>query len=343
VATRLVVAKANGDGCGVIADQVDTATVENLLLKPETKDQEHSGIVFDFARNCRVTGVHAAKFGRFGIWMRNNSFLCTFESCTLAGNRAAALRLEETGNHEFGSWMPTLVANCMFYGGGKGLWTKFAVVVNVVGCMAYQTGDVAFCLEGQSNSLLLSGCRTYQITGNAIEVTGTHELNLTGNIFCWHTGHGIVVRGCNWGTITGNNVIDTGSWNKDPDAPNKTVKWEEVPADIVHRDGIQLFKSQGFTVSNNALFNWHVCPEMRVGIFEDDESRNNIIANNNVNYYLEAAVESHGAGSVAKDNVGYGDLPYQAPDQVKTIAQSFNTAAVRRFIDMQTGDGEDST
>jgi hypothetical protein len=41
----------------------------------------------------------------------------------------------------------------------------------------------------------------------------SHEFNLSSNIFCWHERHGVLIQDRNWGTIAGNEVIDTGSYN----------------------------------------------------------------------------------------------------------------------------------
>lgn len=71
--------------------------------------------------DCKVRDVFAVGFADYGIWVRNNSFLCEVRGCTLAGNDKANLYLHELARGNYGDFIPTLVTNCIAYGGGKGI------------------------------------------------------------------------------------------------------------------------------------------------------------------------------------------------------------------------------
>jgi hypothetical protein len=93
--------------------------------------------------------------------------------------------------------VPNLVTNCIVYGGGKGIECSRTIVLNIVACVIYQSQDVAYYVGNTSNSVLISGCRSFQIGSHAVVADGSHEFNLSSNIFCWHEGHGMLVRDCN--------------------------------------------------------------------------------------------------------------------------------------------------
>jgi len=144
-----------------------------------------------------------------GVWffvVRENSFLCEVAGCRLAGNAEGGLLLRRLKKGRAGDYISNTVRNCLVYGGGCGIECDNAVVVNLLGCTVYQSGKTAFYLHDDTNSVLINECRTFQITGSAVRAVRSHELNVSGNIFCGHTEHGIVIEECSWGAIVGNNV-----------------------------------------------------------------------------------------------------------------------------------------
>ncbi len=329
--TRLRVTPENREGVGLICSTVQGARISDLSITGGNAEASVAGIVVEDAMNCQVRDVFAAGFGQYGIWVRNNSFLCEVSGSTLAGNRRANLYMVDMDMGRYGDFVPNLVSNCIIYGGGKGIECSKTIVLNIVGCAVYQTGDVAYHLHSRSNSVAVTGCRSFQIIGPAVLVEDTHELNLTGNIFCWHTDHGVIIRDCFWGTISGNNVIDSGSYNTG--AKNFTEKMADAGADAPNMNGIRLEGARGFNVTGNTIFNWSVCPPMRDGIHEDADSFNNTITGNNVNYYEEEAVHAEGKDTEVRNNVGYGDRAY---DGMSTeFMQTFRPDLTARFIEEQ--------
>ena len=309
----------------IIGDRVKGAVVSDLALRGGVGAT--TGLILHGCADCHVRGAVVSSFADVGICSRAATLLSSIEGCTLAGNERAAIYLHELAEGEWGNFIPNLVSNCIIFGGGEGIVTVRAIVVNIVGTVVYQTGGPAFHLTRGSNSIVLSGCRTFQITGDCVVVENTHELNITGNIFCWHTENGIVLRNCDWGTITGNEIIDTGSYN--PGTPDKQTRWDEVSGKYEEYDGIRMEGVRGYTVSSNTLFNWGVAPPMKYGIYEDGESFRNIISTNNVNYFSRAAVESRGKESVAKDTVSHAPEAYRAMgDKV----QSFERELIQKLI-----------
>jgi hypothetical protein len=182
---------------------------------------------------------------------------------------------------------------------------------------------------------LISGCRSFQITGPAVSVEDTHEFNLSSNVFCWHTEEGVRLTNCNWGTITANEVIDTGSFN--PGTRDAQTKFSDIEVNIPLYDGIKLENCQGFTISSNAVFNWPVCPKMDVGIRLDDKCFKNNIVGNNVNYYETADILSSATETEIANNVGYADKPFQSAHAVGTTIQSFYPKLTEKFIADLTG------
>jgi hypothetical protein len=328
--TRLLVGEQAGDGPGIMGRDIKGAVVSDLALTPLREARVAAGIVLDNAGDCKVRDIAAVGFGDYGVWVRNNAFLCEVRGCSLAGNGKANLFFDHLARGEHGDFIPNLAANCVIYGGGKGIECSRSIVLNIVGCVVYQAGDVAYHVHNTSNSVLISGCRSFQITGHAVLVEDSHEFNLSGNVFCWHTEHGVAVRSCNWGTITGNEVIDSGSYNSG--AADTTTNVADLPGDVPLYNGIDLVGVKGFAVSSNAVFNWPVAPHMAIGIREDEKSVRNVITDNNVNYYTEAGVISGGAETEVQGNVCYADEPYQSPQGVGTTAQSFRRELTEAFI-----------
>ena len=331
-ASRLSVTDRNEAGIAVLCEKLTGALVTDLSAAPHKGAKSVAGVVLDDCGDCKVTDVFCASFDQYGIWMRNNSFLCEIRGCTLAGNGDTNLYLDHLREGRYGQYIPNLVTNCIVYGGGKGIVCDGTIVANIIACAVYQTGGYAYHVHSSSNSVLISGCRSFQISDDCVVLEDTHEFNCSSNIFCWHTGHGIVIRNARWGAICGNEIIDTGSYN--PDCPNFTRKIQELTDETPLFNGIELVDAHGYSVQGNTLFNWAVAPPMRIGIREDADSFKNIIGGNNVNYYKEEAVRSEGKETVVGENVGHAKDPHQGWDHNSNL-QTFHTQLTRDFIALQ--------
>jgi len=332
-ATRLLVAESNLAGIGIEANKVNDFILSNLSLIAGANKAAKVGILIDACRGAQIEDLFVAGFADYGIWMRNQAFMNEITGCYLAGNRKVNLFLQKINlGGEAGELMPNLVSNCTIYGGGEGIKLSQASVVNVVACSVYQTNGAAFYLEKWSNSVLLSGCRSFQITGPAVVVDGSMEFNATGNIFCWHTEQGILLNNARWGTITGNNIIDSGSYNTGEKFAESSDR--DAPEDLVLYDGVEMRGVHGYQVVANNIFNWDAAPKMRNGVSEDAKSRENLIANNNINFYAKADVTAKGDETEVHGNVALKDEAHVIMKD-PTMLQSFRTELTEEFIQSQ--------
>ena len=340
--TKLLVCKENDAKVGLLCKGLHGATILELAVVAEKGAGAAAGIVVDDSGECKVRDVFCAGFDLYGIWMRNNAFLCEIRGCSLAGNRGAGILLENLERSgRYGDFVPNLVTNCTVYGGGKGIECVKTIVLNIVACVVYQTNDVAYSVLDYSNSVLISGCRSFQIGSHAVVVENSHELNLSSNVFCWHTGHGILVNDAFWGTICGNEVIDNGSYNTG--CPNGTGSFDELAEEPPTYDGIHLEGTRGYSITGNTIFNWSVAPKINVGIHEDASSHNNTIVGNNINYFEDDGVVSLGKDSKVSANVSFGDEPYDDEggrrwSMARRRIQSFQVELTERFIAEQVGE-----
>lgn len=53
---------------------------------------------------------------------------------------------------------------------------------HIANCVANQTRGPAYLLTDKSNSVLITGCRSFQIEDDAVRVDGSHELTIAGLI-----------------------------------------------------------------------------------------------------------------------------------------------------------------
>lgn len=332
-ASKLRVTESNSAGVGITAERMNAMTISNLSVTAGNNPNAKIGISIDDCGNSKILDVFCVGFSEYGISMRNNSFLNEIRGCHLAGNEKANLYFEQLAKGRFGDFLPNMVANCMIYGGGKGIALNRVIVMNISDCMIYQTKGPAFHIYNVSNSVLVSGCRTFQITGPAVLVEDSDEFNCSGNIFCWHTEQGILLRNVNWGTITGNEIIDTGSYNSGK--KDQTTQMDDLPENLTLYDGIEMQDAHGYHVGGNTIFNWKVCPKINNGISEDSQSSTNIIANNNVNYFAGSDVVSNGKGTTVQGNVSLKDEAHQPMEGRDLWIQSFRTELIDGFIDMQ--------
>ncbi|MEQ9032944.1 MAG: NosD domain-containing protein [Aggregatilineales bacterium] len=263
---------------GLLLDTVDGVTICDLAV---TNDgQAKNGIVVDNCGDCVVRDVFCSGFTDYGIWVRNNSFLCELRGCKLADNGKSNLYFDTLAKDgRGGDFVPNLATNCITYGGGTGIETKNAIVLNLIACVVFQPQNIGFHIHSISNSVLISGCRTFQCEQQAVVVDESHEINISSNVFCWHRGDGIVLRNVAWGTITGNEIIDSG------------VRVRQPPYTI----GIVLEgETRGVQVTGNTIFNWGDQVPMRGGIKEEATCHDNILSINNINYYEDFDIISEG-------------------------------------------------
>jgi parallel beta-helix repeat protein len=279
-------------GVGIIAIGLKDVNVSGLSIVSGDSTKSIAGICFDNCGDSEIKDVYSEGFSKYGIWLRHNSFLCHINDCTAANNHQANIFTDSLFWSRAGEYMPNLITNCITYAGKNGIETNKSIVLNIVGCVVHQPGNFGFYIRNVSNSVLLSGCRTYQTQNNAVVVENSHEINITGNIFCWSRGKGIVLKGVNWGTITGNNIIDSGS-----------ERYGGFPG-VGDANGVELTdKTKCIQITANNIFNWGGQGIMKYAIYEDESCSSNSFTSNNLNYFEAGGVFSKGKNSLVKDIV----------------------------------------
>lgn len=154
---------------------------------------------------------------------------------------------------------------------------------------------------------------------------------ISSNIFCWHLGHGIVLKNVVWGTIVGNEVIDTGSLNRD-------VPANQLPGSLKLMNGIYLASATGVGITGNTIFNWPVAPPMEHAILEDASCRNSVIVANNINF-ARVGVQSLGRDSLTANNVAYLPESYNPNHRNENVRlQTFDPKLMQQFLERQRGD-----
>jgi len=290
--TLLKVSDTDSTGVGVMASRLKGVTVSDLSIINAKKPGTVAGICYDHCGDSEIENVYIEGFQKYGIWLRNNSFLCHINNCTSVANMQANIFTDSLFWSRAGEYMPNLITNCITYGGYNGIETNKSIVLNIVGCIVHQPQNYGYYIHNVSNSVLLSGCRTYQTGSDAVWVDKSHEINITGNIFCWSRGKGLVLSGVDWGTVSGNNIIDSGS---------ERYGGYKGTGDAI---GIELQKARCIQITGNNIFNWGGQGIMLYAIREDSASSNNSILSNSMNYYIEGSVNSNGKNTVVKDNLG---------------------------------------
>lgn len=321
----------------ILAEGAQAATVRRLTVSGLVLGALPNGVVFRRSPQCLLEAVSVGGTTGAGFTIEDNSALTRVLGCIAAGNTRCGFLFRENYRGTYGDFVPISAQDCLVYGGGKGFEFDQAIVVNITACTVYQTRGVAFHLYRMSNSVLISGCRTFQIGADVYVSEDSNEINLTSNIFCWHEGVGIrLCRAC-WGTISGNNIIDTGSYN--PDAPDLTVTFAQLGERAKPTEGMILEATRGMVVSGNAFFNWHVCPPFSHAIREDAESADNTYVGNNINYVQGEPILSKGKGATIANNTVHAERPHVhyyrkqellPPDQ--QMVQSFQPALTKRLI-----------
>lgn len=314
--TRLTLHSADANGVAVLGDQADGAEVANLTVVSSEAGRELAGIVLRNCGDCRITGTFAKDFGGAGVEISDNSFLCRVEHAVSAGCGAGFRALNLARHGRGGDFVPNLIIGCQAHGGGIGFAVERALVVNLVGCIAYQTAGHGFHLWRRSNSVLLSGCRTFQVGGNAVRVDDSHEVAITGNIFCWTREENLILHRVSWGTVSGNNFIDAGV--RAPDG--------------VSRTGVVLEKQcRGITVTGNNIFNWSDQPPMLWGLTEDGTGANNVVAANHINFCTQGDLRV-GAGTSSIGNAAQVSPAYEGPPDA---CPDFTPERLRAFLARQ--------
>lgn len=313
-ATVLEVSSGN-ESVGVICQGAKGVTIADLTVRSERPCGALAGIVLDGCGDCHVRAVLCQGFAGYGIWVRNASFLCSISQCSAADNGKANIYFDELAcNSAAGDFVPNVVANCITYGGGTGIACNNTIVLNILGCAVFQPENHAYHLFNTSNSVLISGCRSFQVGKDAVLVESSNEINISSNVFCWHRGHGIVLKDVNWGTISANEVIDTGVRDLEGNLKN----------------GIMLLSgTKGIQVTANSIFNWGDQVIMQTGIYEDQTCLNNSITNNNINYCHDDII-ALGTGTMVANNLGYKPAAYLRMD--KPPYPDFTRVKVMNFI-----------
>ena len=304
-----------GNDTGILLESLNNTVVADLTIMPAKKGTVEAGIILDDCGGCQVRNVHIQGFAKYGFWLRNNSFLCDLSTCKSADNGQANFYFENLKRGRGGDYVPNMVNNSSSYGGKHGFELKGALVLNITGCIVYQSLDDGFYLHDGSNSVLISASRTFQVGGNAVTVENSHEVNLSGNIFCWQREHGIVLKNAKWGSISSNNVIDNGVRTRDGS----------------YRNGVVLKdKTMGIQITSNAIFNWGDQTPMEYGITEDSTCANNLISINNINYFTQEGILSQGKGTLVSNNVMNGERAYIGTGRTKF--PDFDTLKIHQFM-----------
>lgn len=308
-------------------EQSDFVCVKDLMLTGGDEQLGDIAIRVSDSGNVTLQGLYIGHFKTYGVQIANNAHLCQVLDSTLAGNGKAHVSMRDLKEGRRGDYMPNDLKNLTIFGGGRAVEMVGAIVVNIVGCTIYQTNDTAFHIRDWTNSVLITGCRTFQITGNVIDADNLGELNVSSNIFCWHTLDGIVLKDCKWGTISGNEIIDSGSFN--PGGTNLTTKLADVNIPRLY-SGLTMQDVRGYTISGNAFFNWDVVPKMKSGIIEDESCYNNVITSNNVNYMDEAGIVSLGRETTCANNVCEEKVHHQPGADL--LCQSYQPEVTAAYI-----------
>ncbi|MGJ3242622.1 MAG: right-handed parallel beta-helix repeat-containing protein [Opitutales bacterium] len=148
-------------------------TVADLSLRADGAEPAgmFSGLVLADCGNCNVKDVLCVGLPDAGIRLEDGCFLCEVSGCRLADCGRAGVHCRDNAGHgRGGDFVPNLITHCMAYRGGVGFEIEKTIVLNVIGCVVYQSRGYGFHIHRNSNSVVLSGCRTFQIlaTGNTV-------------------------------------------------------------------------------------------------------------------------------------------------------------------------------
>ncbi len=301
-ATQLIVGSEQSIEAGLHLSGLDHAQVANLSIRKQAHAQVACGLLLEDCGQCVLQDVHSSGFDDYGIHLTKKTFLCELRHCTLADNHVANLCLSHMGDKaRVGDFVPNMITGCVTLGGGIGIECRDHVtVMNFNNCTVYKPRSHAYFFHETCNSILLTGCRSFQVEGHAVYIRKSHEINISSNVFCWQRDHGIVLEDVNWGVITGNEIIDSGVRAHD----------KQPRHGIVMKAGVK-----GVEVVGNTIFNWGDQPPMDCGVFEDESGLDNLISGNTINDFVHDAVRSAGSGTLVKDNVTRAQPSYRNADK----------------------------
>lgn len=303
-----------GQGGLIELSEVDQAELAHMTLRSDGGEGVSTGVCLTAAGGVDIKGIDVVGFRSYGVRVSDSSFLVRLDSCRLADNGKAHVYFDEQADGRGGFCVPNVVSNCITYRGGTGLEAKHSTVLNVLGMVCYQPQWHGLYLHSRSNSVLVSGCRTFQCGSTAIVIAGSHEANISSNIFCWQRGDGIEIRDAHWANVTANNVIDTGVRDLNE----------------VERVGIRVTgSSRGAQVVGNQIFNWGDQTIMAAGVHIDPTATDTSVVANSVNYTREPALR-FGTDVTCAHNVVNPDDPYDGP--ADTPFPDFDTTRIERFI-----------
>jgi len=303
----------------VVSHHTNGLVVCDLVLQGAVVEGLLNGLLLHDCGDSEIRHVYARDFDGCGIDVTGGSFLNKIIGCTTSGNGKAGISLSDNLVGRGGDYVFNLVSECVsIRDKDVGFLVYESLCVNLVGCQVYQSGGHGFLVQYRSNSTCITGCRTYQCYGNGVFVDDAHEINISSNIFCWNRGHGIELSNTYWGTVSANNVIDSGG------------RTEPKKRGIYLRN-----KTRTVQVTANAIFNWPGHQPMVDGIFEADECENNQISNNNINYYTEKGVRCEGMNSQNSMNIEIAG-PYVHPEEPETIHEHTEFDSIRpdAFLDL---------
>jgi hypothetical protein len=323
-------------GIAIKGDSLVKVNINNLSVINSKNDSTIvAAINLSSCGDCQVSDIFCVGMRHAGVWFNSHTYLSEIRSCKFADIKGAGVLLEKLGSGIGGEYLPNLVTNCIAYRCGIGFLMNRAIVVNLNGCIVHQCKN-AFYLQNGSNSVCITGSRSFQIEEEAVIVDSSHEINITGNIFCWSVKEAIKFNNVRWGTITGNNLIDVGSVNfytRDINTENKQHLVFPPPNDleIPHYSALKLNDVKGVTITSNAMFNWHVCPKMLYGIHEAANCANNIITSNNINWVVNEGVNSLGKNTIVANNLTVADENHLKPH--KGVYQVFDVKTLDDIIE----------
>lgn len=298
-AGRSTVLEAQNCDAAIRIDMRDFVSIQGMSIRTGGDDAARAGIHAVAGGCVKIQDVGCEGF-EYGLLFENSCFLCTIMNCTAAFCAKAGIYFKEmTSGGRGGDFVPNLITGCTVYGGGDGIVADNSIVLNITSCQIFQATGSGIVVRNVSNSVLVSGCRTFQIEGDAVRVEDSHEINISSNIFCWTRGRGIVFSRVSWGAVGANNVIDVGVRARDG---------KPVDAIVLDRG------TKGISLANNAIFNWGDQVPMKNGIIETKDCENNVISSNNVNYFTGEAVVSSGSGTQVIGNHGVARPAYEGPE-----------------------------
>ena len=292
----------------VVCEGLDNARIEGVEVRGDEEGRMTAGIILEDCGDCAVRNVRCHRLKGYGVWIRNGSFLCTVEGCSVHECERANVFFEKLGRGRYGDFIPSTLANCTLYGGDTGVLCRRSVCATMVGCTVYQPRDVAFLID-RSNSVLISGCRTYLCGKNAVRIERGHENNVTGCIFGRQGAECMVISDSCWGVVSANEMIFTGAYKKT--GPNREAGSQPPEEVTTVSDVLRLSDAHGYAVTGNVIFNWSTAPVMDEGIREDERSSHNVFAANNVNYFRGRGIDAPGRDSLRIGNVLRGPAPYK--------------------------------